>query len=338
MTLLRWHAESDVAVERALDLGRGALGAVGPALSAAVVGAALAGDARVIGAYQRREDALVTDAPVLRRETGGPAVVAGEGVLYLALALRHASALMACPRDRILNRNVRAFLSALRRFHGDAHYFGREWISLDRRPAGLVAWTRRPSGAVLLEAFFGAERSYAVSDEELAHPPSSPRMLGKAPITLREALSPLPSARELASALAEACASMTPHDLEERAIAPVPGHARPMHPRMRWSRPREVPIGLVRAGLAMSARGVVEAAALSGDFFQDADAPERLEAALVGGFATPERLRDALNATYGSHGVVIEGLRSLQPVLDAFIEVSGGDEEVSGGDEEAPPA
>ena len=323
-------------MERALELGRGALGAVGRATSAAVVGAELAGDARVLGAYQRREDALVTQAPVLRRETGGPAVVAGEGVTYLALALRDASALMACPRDRVLNRNVRPFLAALRRFHGAAHYFGREWISLDKRPVGLVAWTRRPSGAVLLEAFLGVARTFAVPDDELAHPPGAPRMLGKAPITLREALSPLPSARELALALAEACASMTPHELEERAIAPSPGLASATHPGMRWSRPREVPIGLVRAGLAIDARGVVEAAALTGDFFQDTDAPERLEAALVGGLPTPERLRDALNATYGRHGVVIEGLRSLQPVLDAFVEVSGAAS--SGGDEEAPPA
>lgn len=337
MALLRWHAESNVPVERALELGRGALGVVGRATRSAVVAADLAGDARVLGAYQRREDALVTKAPVLRRATGGPAVVAGEGVMYLALALSDASALMACPRDRVLNRNVRPFLAALRRFHGAAHYFGREWISLDKRPAGLVAWTRQPSGAVLLEAFLGVGRTFAVPDGELAHPPGAPRMLGKAPITLREALSPLPSARELALALAEACASMTPHELEERAIEEqsgvTVGRHLPLlaerlerathHPGMRWSRAREVPIGLVRAGLAIDARGVVEAAALTGDFFQDADAPERLEAALVGGLPTPERLRDALNATYGRHGVVIEGLRSLQPVLDAFVEVSG---------------
>lgn len=287
-----------------------------------MVAAELTGEARVLGAHQRAEDAVVTAAPILRRETGGPAVVAGAGVLYLALALSHASALMACPRDRVLNRNVRAILGALRRLHGDAHYFGREWISLNRRPAGLVAWTRRASGEVLLEVFLGAERPHVPPDDELPLTPSQPRMLGKAPVTLCEALSSVPTARALAEATAAACANMAPHDLEQRAIAPVPIAPRALHPAMRWSSPREVPIGFVRAGLAFDVRGVVEDVALTGDFFQDADAPERLRAALVGGHATPERLRDALNATYGKQGAVIEGLRSLQPVLDAFLEVA----------------
>lgn len=331
MAVLRWHAESHASVERALDLGRGALHLVGSRVRVAVATAELSGDARVIGAYQRPQDAIVSQVPIFRRETGGPAVVAGEGILYLALALSDASALMLCPRDRVLNRNVRPILGALRRLGGSAHYFGREWISLERRPAGLVAWTRQPGGAVLLETFLGAERPYAPSDEELAWAPSGPRMLGKAPITLREALGTPPSARALAEACAAACADMQPLAVEERAIGPLPASPSEHHRAMRWSRPREIPIGFVRAGLAFEASGIVADAALSGDFFQDADAPEKLRAALVGGLATPERLRDVLNAIYGPSGAVIEGLRSLQPVLDGFLEL------ISGVDEEAPP-
>src|SRR5690606_38531596 len=160
VSVLRWHGERDASVERALSLGRGALEGVGPSVSAVVVSAAMRGDARVLGAYQRAEDAVASRAPTLRRATGGPAVVAGEGVLYLALALRDASTLMECPRDRVLNRNVRAVLGALRRLRANAHYFGRELVSVERRPAGLLGWTRTSRGAVLLEVFLGVERGF----------------------------------------------------------------------------------------------------------------------------------------------------------------------------------
>jgi hypothetical protein len=329
MTVVLWHAEERASVERALDLGRGALAGVGPSSDVIVVAAALEGDARVAGAYQRLEDAVrVRDGvPVLRRETGGPAVVAGEGLVYLALALRDASTLMPCPRDRVLNRNVRPILGALRRIGASAHYFGREFVSVEKRPLGLVAWTRRAGGAVLLESVLGIDRPYVVPHEEQPLVLSSAHALGKVPITLSEVLASPPSAEALAQACAAACASMTPLEIGRAQVAPRSSEPSFVHEAMRWSRPHEVPIGFVRAGLARDARGVVLDAVLAGDFFQDADAPARLSAALVGGLATPERLRDAINATWGAQGAVIEGLRSLQPVLDAFLEVSGVDEE-----------
>ncbi len=322
---LRWSAEEGVSLERALGVGR-ALLAGAAAAEVAIYAASSNGDGRVLGAYQRREDALIerADGPaILRRATGGPTAVAGEGVLYLALALDDASALMQCPRDRVLNRNVRPILAALRRLGGAAHYFGREHVSLDRRPAGLVAWTRAPSGAVLLELFLGATRSFAVPDAELAIAPSAPRRMGKQPITAAEALSSPPTSRALAEACAGACASMRALEIGELEVTPLAAIDAPL-PSMRWSRAHEVPIGIVRAGLALDAGGHVAHAALTGDFFQDAGAPERLRRALVGQPPTPERVRDALNATNGPGRAVIEGLRALQPVLEAFLELTPG--------------
>jgi lipoate-protein ligase A len=320
---LRFGAEEGVAIERALSLGRAAWAEVGPGAPVWVYAASLAGDARAIGAYQHDEDALAQavreSIPLHRRATGGPAAVMGEGVLYAALALADASALMECPRDRVLNRNVRPFLAAMRKLGGAAHYFGREALSLDRRPAGLLGWTRASDGAVLIELVLGVERAAFVPDDELGLPIAD-RLLGKAPIVVRDAM-PAFTPRAFAEALVEACGAMAGLEPLEATLTPKQAGPTPW-PALRWSSPRSIPIGHLRAGLALDARGVVEHAALVGDFYQDAQAPDLLQAALVGGLPTPERLRDALNVTYGPHGAVIEGLRSLQPALEAFLELA----------------
>jgi hypothetical protein len=319
---LAWWAESEVDVERALELGRGAWRGVDASIPVRVVVAGLRGDARVLGAHQHAEDALSAsvraETPMLRRATGGPAAVMGEGVCYAALALADASALLECPRDRVLNRNVRPFLGALRKLGAAAHYFGREALSLDRRPAGLLGWTRAPSGAVLVELGLGVERPAFVSDDELGTPIAD-RLLGRAP-THASASMPTFTPRALAEALVESCASMAALSPVERELSAVPASPEPSLP-LRWSSPQAIPIGHLRGGLTVDARGVIEHAALVGDFYQDAQAPALLQAALVGGLPSPERLRDALNVTYGPQGVVIEGVRSLQPALEAFLEL-----------------
>lgn len=320
---MQWGVERSVPVARALARGRGAWAAAGASARAVLYAAGLSGEGRALGAHQYDADALSTDVrerlPVHRRATGGPVAVAGEGVVYVALALADASVLMECPRDRVLNRNVRPMLAALRRLGGAAHYFGREALSLDRRPAGLLGWTRDPAGAVLVELFLGVERSVFVLEEELGHPVAE-RLLGKAP-TWAAAVLPSVSPSALAEALVEACGPLGRLEPVEALPQPLEAPAADGAP-LRWSSPRSIPIGLLRAGLRTDRAGVVEHAALSGDFYQDAQAPTLLQAALVGGAASPERLRDALNAAYGPEGAVLEGLRSLQPALEAFLELA----------------
>jgi hypothetical protein len=344
--------------------------AEGPALAARVdeatpvlfYGAPLTGAAIALGAHQRAATALDLDAArargvaVVRRSTGGPAARAGDGLLYLAIGLRHASALLDCPRDRVLNRNVRGMLTGLSTGGALAHYFGREFVSVARRPAAQVTWGRRPDGRVLLEALVGVTRPYALvpgtgEDAGLvaypAHP--EPPLLGKAPVTLAEAWGRMPDPAEVFAAIVERGYARahgldlvrvdTPPRPAPEASAngtgpcgaapsggaePHDADARDVHddPALRWSAPRPVPIGFVQAALRRDAVGRVERAVLAGDFMQDAAAPARLEAALRGAPATPERLVAAINGTYGAGGVVIEGLRALAPVLEAFREVA----------------
>ncbi|MGF1467495.1 MAG: hypothetical protein ACFCGT_15325 [Sandaracinaceae bacterium] len=320
MSAFRLASAEGVDPAAAVGVGGALRGTVGREVPAALYVASLRGDARVFGRWQVPALTLRSEAAAVRRWTGGPATVAGDGVLYLALALARADVFLETPRDRILNRTVRGLLGGLRAVGFAAHYFGREFVSVDKRPAGLLGWARAADGRVLFEAFLGAERTYPPPADEVATPARrEPPRLGKAPLRLADVGTP-PSAAELCAACARAWdreGALEP----VHADPPAPGPPPPEPPaQVHWSEPREVPIGWIWAGLARGPAGVTHAR-IAGDLYQDDDGPDRLSAALMGAPPSPERLRDGLNAALGTHGATVEGLRSLQPALEAFLEV-----------------
>ena len=81
--------------------------------------------------------------------------------------------------------------------------------------------------------------------------------------------------------------------------------------------------GIDKLIAALDKAGLVTDARIAGDFFQDLAAPDRMRALLRGQPPTQDKLAEAINATYGAGGFVIEGLRSLDPVLAALREVAG---------------
>lgn len=188
------------------------------ALAASVV----RGPAVVLGAGQRAGRVLRLDAcattgtAVYRRLTSGTAAYVGERAILWTLALPHVAALVpdATPRT-LLNRNVRGFLEGLRRAGGAlAHYFGREWISVDRRPAVVLGFEVSAGGAVLLEAIAGWDASLALPEAlATAAERAVDRWLGKAPAALGEVMR--------GDALAIAGAVM--HAVARRSAAPIAG-------------------------------------------------------------------------------------------------------------------
>ena len=112
---------------------------------------------------------------------------AGDGVLYVSLALQDASALLPCPPGKLLNRYVRGALTGLRALGYPAHYFGRDFISLDALPVAYVAWAAQRSGVVQIELFIAHRRSFVLPAEHSAYPePSEPPFRGRVPTTLEE--------------------------------------------------------------------------------------------------------------------------------------------------------
>lgn len=294
--------------------------------------AELTGQAISLGHYQRAEIALHPRAHdrAVRRVTGGSAVAAGAGIVYVAVGLRDASVFLECPKARVLNRNVRGLLVGLTSAGAGTHYFGRDFVSVERRPAIYVAWTRTPEQHVLLEFFVSANASFVPGDGVSAYPAhSSPPLLDKVPITLAEAWGREATLNEVADRILHKGYAKT-YGLTLEESAPTPSDEKAARyftdvvtddSALRWSPPHEVPIGFISAGLRRDANGDVHEAVLSGDFFQDAAAPALLNDTLRGSKGTREDLVRAINTAYGRDGLVIEGVPSLNTILDAFTDV-----------------
>jgi hypothetical protein len=345
---LRWIAESDVEPLRALSVGnalyRGLDGADAPPVF--LYGASLTDDVVVLGRNQRALDALNIAAvggrgvEVVRRATGGPACIGGRGIFYVALGLRHASALMECPRDRVLNRNVRGILGGLALTGVRAQYFGREWISVDKRPAALIGWTRLPEGAVLVEAFLSIDRPYWLPDELHGYPTREEMTLeAKDPILMSELWKEPRTAEELTRSLAEGHVDRFPDRELELDHSSLSDGERESADQQRtrntvgfddawdaltWSSVREVPIGFISAGVALDEEGVVKSAAIAGDFYQDEEAAEVLTKKLEGEAPTREAFAAAVEAAWDGQNHVVEGLKDVTPVVDALVEAAGG--------------
>lgn len=158
-----------------------------------------------LGARQRASRVLDRDAceaagvPVARRATSGPHVSIGpSGAAVLALALPSIDALVDDARaSTVLNRNVRGWLAALTRHGAIAHYFGREWLSIAKRPAGVFAIDATEDGAVLIELWIGQREPLALSGAlASAHERAIDRWLGKSPSSWTESTGRAPLSLE----------------------------------------------------------------------------------------------------------------------------------------------
>ncbi|WP_437510772.1 lipoyl protein ligase domain-containing protein [Sorangium sp. So ce1099] len=275
----------------ALALGPALLARARSAPAAPWLAASLVdGPAVVLGAAQRAGRVVdlsacaARGAPVFRRSTTGTAAfLGGRGVVW-TLALPHVAALAPDATARtLLNRNVRGFLRGFTRAGAPAHYFGREWISLQRRPAALLGVDAAEDGAVLIEVLAGHDAPLAIP-AELAAPEERAvdRWLGKAPAALSEVLPARSSPEALARAVVEEIALHAGLPLSDGGGAPELAAER-LQPITAPDDP--APPGAGPAVLARVPIGWIEAAALGG-------APAR--AWLGGDVLTARWLLDAL--------------------------------------------
>jgi len=338
-----WIFESAVPAARALATGPALLDTVVGADSdpAVLYGAALEGEAIALGAWQRRCDAVqeeaVADAgvQVLRRRTGGPMVVASQDVVYVALCLRHASVLMDCPSDRLLNRNVRGALGGLTRPGAPAHYPGRDWLTVGRRPAVQVGWDRDETGRVLIEMFVAHRRSFVPDGAWIAYPArSEDQFAGKEQVTLEEAWDEVVDPLQVVRSIAEGHSTRfegpitTEHVTVPRTLAGgieaaeawVRASADPTESTLTWSKLREVPIGFISAGVRLDGSGTTEDVRVAGDFFQDRAAPIALSERLLGKVPDKGTLAAAAEATWARGGHQIEGLTDLSAIVGCLDE------------------
>jgi hypothetical protein len=125
-----------------------------------------ADSAVLLGAFQRTCELPAEGAApraVLRRVSGGGAIEVGPGVLAVTFVYPNlpslAKSALPLQSAQILNRAVRPLLRALTRTVHPTQYFGRDWLSSDKRPTGLVSFAHETrTDRLVVEAFvsFGA--------------------------------------------------------------------------------------------------------------------------------------------------------------------------------------
>jgi hypothetical protein len=267
--------------------------------------AVAAGDARLLGAFQR-SSAMTNERVPARRCSGGPEVLVGEGTVHVALALAHPGALVPCDEKRIVNRSVRPLLRALNKSLGagiPAHFFGRDWVSVAHRPAAWVgfahdATTRR----TLFEAFVAVRSPFAVAER--------PAFRGKPPGTLESiAMRPLEPTRIAEAVIAAYAGEDDPILLDAPEVQLQPDEARADPP---WEATCEEAIGTLGAG--RDASGTFR---VGGDLLVSRDALARLEARVV--LARDEDIGRVVDETLAAPGVALDGVRSLASVRDLIL-------------------
>jgi len=328
--------ERDAQPDHALAVGAALVHTLSPERPVALYGATLQGAALVLGRYQRLSQALPRDnaghVPVLRRSSGGSTVHAGAGISYVALALQHRSALMACPAQRLLNRNVRGALQGLRLAGVPANYFGRDFLSFEARPAVYVGWDADEAGGVLLEFFVSDSRSCWLAAHESGYPVRQEDVLrGRAPTTLVESAASaqgVQALEKIAEGYAKGFHAVWQREAETQglkqpdsnAVAGVVSPREELSLGLSWSQPFEEAIGFVSAGVALDAAGKFAALRLAGDFFAHRACAAALERMLVGVTPTADGVGRAVDAAYAASGHDVEGVRSMRSLQEVILE------------------
>jgi hypothetical protein len=280
---------------------------------AELVIATLSDEALVLGSQQRASElaAVPLDAslPILRRGSGGAELRVGPGTLWIQLALARSDALVACEPSRLLNRYVRPVLKALTKVGALAHYFDRDWVSVAKRPIGMIALGHDAgTGRSLVEVVLAVRTPFATR--------ARPSYLGKPAATLAELGLDVDLAR-LGDALVEAHRAAYGAELVELSPFGPPEAADALADldEPPWAATAEEAIGLVAAGRDRAGR-----MRIGGELMVSRDALAVLEQALgVHAWQGEDELAAigrVVDATLGAPGVALVGVKSLHSVRD----------------------
>jgi hypothetical protein len=251
----------------------------------------------LLGAFQRAAG-LGLEGTVRQRGSGGPEVHVAPGSVHVLLSLASPAAMMACDEKRIVNRHVRPLLRALTKTGHLAHYFGRDWVSIEGKPVAWVGFAHdATSRRTAFEALVAIGAPFSIRERE--------SLRGKEPGTV--AVDP----QRLSAAIVDAYAS----DAELVGLATPEEEATDFTPLRDppWTATREEAIGTIGAG--PDAAGTFR---IGGDLLASRDAIARLEQALAA--AAIEDVGAIVDATLAAPGVALEGIRSLTSVRDCVLE------------------
>jgi len=296
-----------------------------------LVVASFATPVMLLGRHQRASSVVDLAAvrsrglPLLRRAGGGRCLLAAKGTAAVFLYTPPGEVLVApaFPADRITNRYVRGLLSALRSLGAErAAYFGRDFVSADKRQLAIVSQEATGAGALAFEAFVPMEQSLALPPELAAGPSHSDTRAGGPPAASLSEFSGGPVAFDaLAAALAEGWGK-----LSGRERAPLAGQlpegelppAQEDEVGLSGSGPVEIPIGFLEV-LTGVAAGRLVGPRLRGEFISPAETVRALELALEGAPLDEAEIGRRVDAAFHGPAAFLHGVRELGTVALAVM-------------------
>jgi hypothetical protein len=261
-------------------------------------------EALALGAFQRGHG-MPAGFGLVRRGSGGPEVRLGPGTVHVELALAHPGLMLHPDPRRIVNRAVRPLLRALSREGLAAAFFGRDWVSVSRRPAAWVGFAHdAATQRTVFEAFVAVSTPFAIADR--------PSFAGKAHATLEAIAGRNVDAARLAVAITEAYAEG--HDaatmVRPETVSAAPAAGDPDDPRTDPPWTATVPEAIGTLGAGLDARGVFR---VGGDLLASRDAIAHLEASVAAALSpvSDDEIGRLVDATFDRPEVAIDGVRSL---------------------------
>jgi hypothetical protein len=315
------------------------------------------GESVVLGRYQSADSAVDRDVcvrrdlPLLRRLSGGTTALLGEDRLYLALVLPDRGRPLECEPRQFLQRYGAGLIRGLVQAGLKARYFGKDLVSVEDRPLGLMSFELAPEGTALLEAIVGLRRHWCPDAELSAYPPRSKEDgATSAPTLMGDELTDLQD-DSLVEGIQEAVVDLLDLELAPREFSPleqerikslahrveVPANTAeklPQYLRPWTSRPIEEAIGFVEATVRLTQGRFLRDVSISGDFMADSGGMMELEDRLK---MVPIKRRPValvIDDVLGAPEHVIMGIRRLGSILEAILDASKqGAEEMGRGDE-----
>jgi lipoate-protein ligase A len=271
-------------------------------------------------------------ASLFQRLTGGRAVGAGPGWIWIAIIAPDANTIgrehgLARGPEQVINRHVRGLLRAMRAMGIDCSYPGRDAITSKRREIAMCSFECDRSGAMLFEAALAVERGMIEFVRELdsaaqARDVTCPPYDSTNATTLAREMGRAPGFEEIARAIAAGYAAPDGHanlrglSADERA-----GAARRAAELRDSGLLRRVPaaslnrtgriasqLGAIQAHLEVGPAATITRAMLSGEFIANSAGVAALERALEGVAFEPGAIETAVTDILGGGRNFILGL------------------------------
>ena len=302
-------------------------------------------DALILGRFQRPSSALKLDAceaegvPRLRRLTGGSTAMLGAGRLHLALVLKNRNSPLECEPRQFLQRYGAGVIRALSQLGLKARYHGKDLVSAEDRPIGVMSFELYPDGPALLEVSLGVTSPWHPEPALVAYPPRAKDESSAArPSSLAQELAE-DGLSGLDSCLVEAYAELLEATPEQREFTPLEtARITSLHHRVEvvedshdkrpaylkaWdSRLVEEAIGFVEASVRLTQGRFIRDVRIYGDFMADTAGMEDLQEKLK---MVPVKRRPValvIDDVLGAPEHVIMGIRRLGSILEAILDAS----------------